>query len=433
MPTKVSIDLLANQMEVAASKARMRVMFSGRRWGKTLTLSAIAIKYACDNAKSLIWWCTPVISQGREAYDFILRIHGIETIVDFKKTALNPVMRITLKNRSVIEFRSTEVYNNLRGGALNLLVLDEIRDMRAEAWHAALRPKLMDTGGLMIGATTPIGKAHFSYTDFWKRRGEKDEFGNPLLECWKFPATQNPFVPPQEFEELRKTMPEHIYRQEILAEFLDSAYGVFVEIEAHEKEIDPTKLRGPFVVGVDWGQARDYTGIVVLDCCSGHTVFVDRYRRVKYDVLYRYVAEVAEKFKAAYIVADASGTQKQAIDPLRTLASCRVIPFLATNTRNNDMVNHAVVLWDGNRLTIPPGTVLSDELAVLQLDVSEQGTMKYVVPSSRDGHGDVARAWLYATTMLRERRMPGSLKGYDPGRINKTGMVSSERKFFSFA
>jgi hypothetical protein len=74
--------------------------------------------------------------------------------------------------------------------------------------------------------------------------------------AWSLPSSVNPFLPPSEIEEARKSLPEMTFRQEYLAEFISADGAVFRNVDAvlTAPESVPADHKGHFLVaGVDWG------------------------------------------------------------------------------------------------------------------------------------------------------------------------------------
>jgi len=87
--------------------------------------------------------------------------------------------------------------------------------MREEAWTEALRPALSDRRGRAIFISTPRG--HNWFYDLWMRGQE----GNGEWKSWNFPTSANPHIDPAEIEQARLDLPDRVFRQEYLAEFVD--------------------------------------------------------------------------------------------------------------------------------------------------------------------------------------------------------------------
>ena len=103
--------------------------------------------------------------------------------------------------------------------------MDECAFMQREAWTEAIRPALSDRQGKVLFISTPKGRNWL-----WEiyQRGVSGEEG---WQSWTFPTANNPFIAKEEIEAAKWDLPEMIFRQEYLAEFIDDAGGVFRRVQ----------------------------------------------------------------------------------------------------------------------------------------------------------------------------------------------------------
>ena len=121
--------------------------------------------------------------------------------------------------------RSADNPQSLRGEGLNYVVMDEAAFMKPEVWTEALRPSLSDTLGRALFISTPRGRNWFWEQHQRGVRGEAD------YQSFYFPTSANPHIPAGEIEAARQELPEIIFRQEYLAEFIDDAGSVFRRVQ----------------------------------------------------------------------------------------------------------------------------------------------------------------------------------------------------------
>ena len=154
--------LTTPQTEIFTSSARFRTVVAGRRFGKTF-LSTIEILRAAIGGKNRnVWYIAPTYSSAKEiAWNMLIQTIPEEYIYKTNETALT----IKLINGSAIALKGAEKPNNLRGRALDFVVLDEFADMRPETWSEVIRPSLSDRQGSCIFIGTPKGRNHFY--DIW--------------------------------------------------------------------------------------------------------------------------------------------------------------------------------------------------------------------------------------------------------------------------
>lgn len=204
-------------------------------------------------------------------------------------------MRIELITGGVIDFWTLEDEDAGRGRKYKRLIIDEAAHARylKDAWEKAVSPTLIDYCGDAWFISTPNG-INFFYTLF--QRGLSDE--HPDWASFQMPTTVNPHMSRVEVENKRHELPELVYRQEYLAEFVTFGAGL-VKPEYLIEGAAPAHL--PVVQGVDLAiserQSADYSSIASLsrDKNSGIVYIreVERFRGQFNDVLARIKASAA--------------------------------------------------------------------------------------------------------------------------------------------
>jgi len=143
-------------------------------------------------------------------WDMLIQMIPDEYLVKTNETALT----IKLINGSTIALKGAEKPNNLRGRALDFVVLDEFADMRPEAWYEVLRPSLSDREGSALFIGTPKGRNHFY--DLWAKGVD----GADGWESFQYTTVQGGNVSPSEVEQAKADLDERTFAQEYLSEFV---------------------------------------------------------------------------------------------------------------------------------------------------------------------------------------------------------------------
>jgi predicted phage terminase large subunit-like protein len=144
-----------------------------------------------------------------------------------------------------------------------------------EAWTEAIRPTLTDYLGDAFFLSTPKGRNYFSL--LYDMEKEDEEWIS-----FRLPTTDNPFIDPSEVEAASKALPSIAYRQEFLAEFVDTA-GARVSRDwlrtAHISEYGDTYM------GVDLAISQkaeaDYTATVVLTRLPDGSIYILDAQRIR--------------------------------------------------------------------------------------------------------------------------------------------------------
>ena len=132
------------QSEIFTSSSRFRAVVAGRRFGKTFLSTGEILRAAISGKNKNCWYVAPTYGSAKEiAWDMLIQTIPPEYLTKTNESSLT----MRLINGSVISLKGAEKPNNLRGRALDFVVLDEFADMRPEAWYEVLRPSLSDRQG----------------------------------------------------------------------------------------------------------------------------------------------------------------------------------------------------------------------------------------------------------------------------------------------
>jgi hypothetical protein len=160
-------------------------------------------------------------------------------------------LTIRLINGSSIALKGAEKPNNLRGRALNFIVLDEFADMRPEAWFEVLRPSLSDrhseddpTRALFIG--TPKGRNHFY--DLWAKGID----GADGWESFQYTTVQGGNVLPSEVEQAKADLDERTFAQEYLSEFVTYSGLIYWAFDRATSVLKAEDDGGVLHIGMDF-------------------------------------------------------------------------------------------------------------------------------------------------------------------------------------
>ena len=157
--------------------------------------------------------------------------------------------RLELFGGGSIEFWSLDNPDVARGRRYGLIVVDEAAMVPnlLYVWDAVLRPTLVDLTGGAWFFSTPKGR-----NGFWQLWQRGQDAGEPEWRSWRGPTSENPHIPASEVEAMRRSMPERIFRQEIEAEFLDDAGGVFRRVMDAAVLTPRAPVAGRSRLRVDW-------------------------------------------------------------------------------------------------------------------------------------------------------------------------------------
>ena len=241
----MKITLTKAQHKVSQSKARFRVLISGRRFGKTHLAITEMMKYAAKPLQN-IWYVAPTFKMAKEICWSNLKtmLHSFNWIEDINETNLTVKLK---KSNSIISLKSADQPDALRGTGINFLILDEFADIDKRTWFEVLRASIADTLGDVLFCGTPRGYGNWSYELYLKAQGDKE------WESFQYTTLQGGMVSKQELEQAQLDLDVRTFRQEFEGTFENYAGSVYYNFHpvdnVVDRKIDWTK---PLHIGMDF-------------------------------------------------------------------------------------------------------------------------------------------------------------------------------------
>ncbi|GIV52990.1 MAG: hypothetical protein KatS3mg038_3511 [Candidatus Kapaibacterium sp.] len=303
------------QREVARCDARFVVLAAGRRWGKTLLGATLCARVALSGGRA--WWVAPSYPMARVGWRAMRRIAEQIPLIEVRQAE----RCIVVPGGGEMWVRSADDPHSLRGEGLDYVVMDECAYMREEAWSQVLRPALSDRKGRALMISTPNG-LNWWY-ELWRDVQQRGEW-----RTLSYPTASNPHIDSSEIEEARRELPELVYRQEYLAEFVDLE-GASLLRRAWLRYYDELPQMDVVSIGVDLAISRkttaDYTAIAVVgrrgDCI--YILDIVRDRMTMQETLAQ-VQQLAERYNASDVAVESVGYQQVVADQLARTTTLRV-------------------------------------------------------------------------------------------------------------
>lgn len=364
MPTvQINANPHPGQTEVHGSPARFKVLACGRRWGKTRLGVNECLDVAAQGGRA--WWIAPTYKMSEVGWRPLRRI-GAQAGAELRKAD----RQIFFPGGGEVGVRSADNPDSLRGEGLDFLVMDECAYIRERAWMEALRPALSDrTGGAMF-ISTPAGRNWF--WRLYQRAATDDEWA-----AWSFPTSANPYIATSEIDAARGNLPEQTFRQEYLAEFIEDAGLVFRNILACVDGA-PAKLDAEtaYVMGVDWGQQKDFTVLTVMDTATAQVVEIDRFNQIGWHVQRGRLVALAEKWGVGHILAEANSIGGPNIEQLQN-EGLPVVGFTTTNQSKQKIIVALQLAFERSEIVIPDDDILIAELQAFEASRLPSGKWRY--------------------------------------------------------
>ena len=225
------------------------VVVAPRGSGKTLLGINLMLYWLLSNPNQKGGWISPVYQQAKSVLDTI-----VSTSNPVISTSNRMEATITFINGSTLKFLSADSADNIRGFRFSHLVIDEMAFVKDTVLGATILPTLNPRGKKCLMISTPKGRNHF-YNWYLKED----------VVSMKFPLTECPYVNQDLVQEAKQSLPTELFKQEFLAEFVDSSNDVFVGIDKVSIVNTYDTTRQDAFIGIDTGLSDDMS---VLTCIS---------------------------------------------------------------------------------------------------------------------------------------------------------------------
>lgn len=387
--------------EILDPSVKYVVLTTGRQWGKTLLAQNLLFKWALETPNQVLCWVSPVYSQARKVFtDLVNSCIDSGLVLEHNKS--NFFLKFV--NGSVIHFKSGERADTLRGMTLDYLVIDEAAFLKDEVWNMVLKPTILVRGKKVLFISTPKGK---NYLYSLSLRGTDDEQGS--YKFLKGSSYDTPYISQDELDEAKKTLPEDIFRQEILGEFIDSGGEVFVDIDRFcvLDYYQPKQEKKKYWAGVDFGRQNDYSVLTIFDD-DGNLVYFYRERQKPWSEIISHITNKLREYDAQCQV-EVNSIGDVLYEQLKTKYS-KVEPFVTTNASKQNIVEDFIYATNEGLVRLPTEELnpqLYNELKTFTYDYSLK-TRRITYGAIEGAHDDIIMSLCIAYNTLKERKLKGS-------------------------
>ena len=317
----------------------------GRQFGKSL-LGINQMLYWMINSKgSHIGWVTPIYKQGKKVFDEIEKATLKSGLFNYNRSDL------TIKGfGSQISFFSGERPDNIRGNTFDFLIMDEYAFTRPELWDEVLSATVLVRGKKVIFISTPNGKNHFYKISLMPNYDDRYKY-------FKYSSYDSPLINKADLDERSRNLPNHIFKQEYLAEFLDNGSGLFINVnDCISVPLNSSKFYG----GLDIGRADDYTVLTIINE-NRQMVYCNRWRQDEWTNIINKVANVIKEYGATTYV-EVNNQGDVFFEMLKKKVGNKAFPFVTTSKSKPILIEDLAVLFEQKDISVLDINWLLDEL-----------------------------------------------------------------------
>lgn len=296
--------LLAWQTEVARSQKRFRTCVCGRRSGKTF----LAVRELCYHARipnRRVWYVAPTRSQAKglvwdQLKDRLIKLNWIRKINESD-------LSITLQNNSIIELRSGDAYDRMRGYSVDFVAMDEFADIDPDAWFSVVRATLSDRNGRALFISTPKGFSNWAADIYNKNLEDPDNWAS-----WQITTETAGIVTKEELESAKRDLDERTYLQEYCASFIQYSGVIYYNFD-RTKHLEKYTAEIPNTLHVGCDMNVDpMTATIGIQRPDGVFHIID-YLRIYGSNTNEMVEELKRRYptQKIFVYPDASGRQRR--------------------------------------------------------------------------------------------------------------------------
>jgi hypothetical protein len=409
-------------------------VIASRGWGKTLWLCCdILIPYLEAHPNAKVMWVAPTYQIAMSPVEDVFRGTDEATgnrwvpefddtgarVWEFKTTVAGPVL--IWHNGATVTFKSADAPESIVSRGYNFIILDEAALIEERVFTQQILGTARKAGIKIFMITSPRGKKHWTYKYFLKGQDPKETDYISFQQAY----TKNPFFSPV-LAKLIKDLPDWLYRQEYLAEFIEDGDSVFRNLEhvivgpeisfpSQQQEWQADNLdrvvgdtttpfaSRSFVVALDLAKSVDYTVLWVMDVEDGSCVYYKRMNKTDYKIVVKEAGAVCKRFNNADLIFDATGVGAGIADFLAN-EDVNAHPYVFTNESKSDLINKLALAIEYQEIKIPNIVTVKNELSVFTYALTRTGKISYNAPAGY--HDDIVVAVALANWFRRENSGP---------------------------
>lgn len=342
---------------------------AGRRGGKSMCAQNQTLWWALKDPGSVIWYVCPTDSQCQNVINDLIK--SVQNSGLIKKVNNSKGDRtIEFNNGSIIHFKSAMASDSLRGSLVNYMIVDEAAFIADKLFDTILMPSMAVGGKKCLIISTPRGTNWFY--NYYKKGFDKR---NTRFKSFKFTSYDNPLIDKNLIELFKSQVPEEVFKQEYLGEFVDSA-AVFKNINelCHLNISEPIKGK-IYLCGIDIGMLIDETVITILDF-EGNMVFQDAFTGLEAPELRIRILSVLKKYKPAKTLIEENNQGLPLIHDLKREWS-GIEGFKTTNQSKEEIINKLVAAFSSKEINCLKNEQLIIQLNSFIFELTTTGKIRY--------------------------------------------------------
>lgn len=372
------------QEKLLRDESKRIVACMGRQTGKSTTIAAKAVWFACTHPNTTTLIVSATLRQSMLMMDKILAF--IDSSPHLKKSVkYRARTRMRLTNNSwIIALPCGRYGHTLRGHTAHLVILDEAAFIPEEVITNVVLPMVSTTNGYIWMLSTPWDKDHIFYKAFTDARG---------WSVYHLPSRVNPLIKPEFLEEQRSLIGEERFKMEYEAEFIDDAKSYFpmTLLRACCEDYELGELEGELYAGYDPGGKIDYAALTVVKHLDTHlkVVYVKAEKNRSYTDFDATLLDLHRKTPLTKILVDQTGLGAPIVEHLKELGlPCEGLTL--TDRVKEQIFSNLKILFEQKHIILPYHNLLLHHLNSVLFERTRSGGFRFY--HNEGSHDDLAYA-----------------------------------------
>jgi phage FluMu gp28-like protein len=355
-----------------------------RQSGGSFLNKLLVSKWGLESSGNKIGYITPTSKLGRLFHreltgslkPFILESNATELFIKFK-------------TGSSVQFFSAESKDSIRGFQFTHCIIDEAAFINDDVYNLIIRPTFLITGKKVVMCSTPNGNNGFFF--------QHVQFGlDENINGYKtkfITIYDNPFISKEDIEAIRQQVPERVFKQEYLAEFLDGSGTVFTNFKNCILQGLPER-NNRYFAAIDWAKQNDYTVLTILND-KKQIVFTHRMNGIDYTKQVEIIAKYLNEYKPIKTISEENNIGTVVNELLKKEYKGNLKCVTLDHSLKVEIIETLVVAFEQNLISIPNDEVLIRELQSFScIYNTSTKTVKYSAPNGL--HDDMVISLAYA-------------------------------------
>jgi hypothetical protein len=373
-----------NQLPIYRDPHRFKFLNCGRRFGKTKFCRNVGALKSLDWPESTGYVVAPFAKRAMRLYRQILKLIPKEHIANVSEKWMN----FELNNGATVWCMSGENPESLPGEGLDWLAIDEAALCKEEVWHV-LQPSLMDNPKSEAWVvSSPRGK------NWFYEACQLEKIDPVNYKYYHYTTYDNPTIDRAEIDRMAKSLPELMFRQEIMAEFIEGGL-VFRNLARMMTATIQEPIPGhTYVMGVDLAKMNDFNVIKIGDTGSNTEVFSKRDNRLDWSFQKSSIYMQAKRYNNATVIVDKTGVGEAVVEDLQKMDRAyvgaqpqgylTVVPIMFSAVSKPELYKQYILMQENNLIWLLNDPVTKYEHESFECELMPSGYVRYSAPPNRN-------------------------------------------------